>query len=132
MLDVRTAQDCNYTVFQKTILFQCIHHCSYIFYEVSLVNVSCRRRWPPPTSDNAIGLVAQCELSGTLNWASFWRQLGGNFHTVLATLPQLGVVRWPSARYRLRQPKLTPVSLISMASTHLQRNRINAAKSTSH
>ena len=24
-----------------------------------------------------------------LNWASFWRQLGGNFHTDLATLPQL-------------------------------------------
>jgi len=49
--------------------------------------------------------------------ASFWRQLGGNFHTDLATVPQL-VVRWPSAGdtagYKLRQPKLTPVSLILM------------------
>jgi len=40
-------------------------------------------------SDNATGLVAQCELSGLLNWGSFWRQLGGNFHTDLATLTQL-------------------------------------------
>jgi len=27
--------------------------------------------------------------AGMLNWTSFWRQLGGNFHTALATLPQL-------------------------------------------
>jgi len=26
-----------------------------------------------------------------------WKSLGGNFHTDLATLPQLGVVRWPAA-----------------------------------
>ena len=35
--------------------------------------------------------------AGTLNWASFRRQLGGNIHTDLETPPQLGVVRWPSA-----------------------------------
>jgi len=49
-----------------------------------------------------------------LNWASFWRQLGGNFHTV-------GVARWPSTGdtrgYRLCRPKLTPVNLISMIVT---------------
>jgi len=37
---------------------------SYIFYAgVSLAGVSCRRRWPPPTTialPNAIGLLAQC------------------------------------------------------------------------
>ena len=33
-----------------------------------------------------------------LDWASCWRQLGGNFRTDLVTLPQSGVVRrWPSA-----------------------------------
>ena len=35
--------------------------------------------------DNAVGLVAQCELSGYVKLGS-WRQLGGNFHTDLATL----------------------------------------------
>ena len=39
--------------------------------------------------DNAIELVAQSELSGYVNWATFWRQLGGHFHTYLATLPLL-------------------------------------------
>ena len=47
---------------------------SYIFYGVSSAGVSCRRRWPPPTTpaspDNAIGLVAHCELGGyvKLGW----------------------------------------------------------------
>ena len=27
--------------------------------------------------------------AGMLNWAGFWRQLSGNFHTDLAALPQL-------------------------------------------
>jgi len=27
----------------------------------------------------AIALLGQCELSGYVNWTSFWRQLGGNF-----------------------------------------------------
>jgi len=27
--------------------------------------------------------------AGMLNWASFWRQLGWDFHTVLATLPRM-------------------------------------------
>ena len=43
-------------------------------------------------TDNAIGLVAQMpnvNSAGVLNWAIFCRQLGGNFHTDLATLPQL-------------------------------------------
>ena len=34
--------------------------------------------------DNAIGLVARCERC-MLNWASFWRQLGGNSHTYLVS-----------------------------------------------
>jgi len=63
--------------------------------------------------DNAIGLVAKCELSGYV-WAI---AIGGNFHTDLASLP-VGVVRWPlvgdTAGYRLRRPKLTPFSSISM------------------
>jgi len=57
-----------------------------------------------------------------LNWASFWRQLGGNFHRP-GNPATVRVVRWPStgdtADYRLRWPKLTPVSLISMAPCHL-------------
>ena len=62
---------------------------SYIFYGVSIAGVSCRRRWPLPTTlaltrDNAIELVAVM-----LNWASFWGQLDRNFHTDLATLLQL-------------------------------------------
>ena len=57
---------------------------SYIFYAgVSLAgdHYSC--------PGHAIGLLVHCELSGyMLNWASFRRQLGGNIHTDLATLPQ--------------------------------------------
>jgi len=53
-----------------------------------------------------------------LNWASFWRQLCRNFHTDLATLPQLqyedGSPLETSWAIGLRWPKLTPVSLISM------------------
>ena len=47
--------------------------------------------------------------------------MGGNFHRDLATLPQFGVIRWPSdgdtAGYRLRRPNLSPVSLISCVLT---------------
>jgi len=66
--------------------------------------------------DNDIGLVAQCELSSYVILESVGRKFShrpGNPATD-------GVVRWPSAGdtagYRLRRPKLTPVSLISMVS----------------
>ena len=37
----------------------------YIFYAGgSIAGVSCRRRWPPPTTLALTTLVAQCELSG--------------------------------------------------------------------
>jgi len=64
--------------------------------------------------DNAIWLVAQCELSGYVELEAVGRKFShrpGNSATV-------GVVRWPSvgdtAGYRLCRPKLTPVSLVSM------------------
>ena len=47
---------------------------------LTTANYSCR--------DNSIGLVAQYEISGYV-WASFWRQLDGNFYADLAPLPQL-------------------------------------------
>ena len=51
-----------------------------------------------------------------------WRQLGWNFHTDPGNPATVGVARWPSsgdtAGYRLRSPKLTPVSLISMVVIH--------------
>jgi len=51
-----------------------------------------------------------------LTWASFWRQLGGNFHTDPATLPRSSSkMAGYTVGYRLRRPKLTSVSLISMA-----------------
>jgi len=54
-------------------------------------------------------------FAGTLNWASFWRHLGGTFHTDLPGKPAtVGVVRCPSAGetagHRLHRSKLTPVS----------------------
>ena len=57
----------------------------------------------------------------------------GNFHTDLATLPhEVGVVRWPSAGdtvgYRLRRPKLTPVSLISMIEDGVKRREREGKK----
>jgi len=64
--------------------------------------------------DNAVGLLAQCELSGYIKLAFG----GGNFYTDLAPPATVGVVRWRSAGdtagYRLRRPKLTPVRLLSM------------------
>jgi len=37
----------------------------YIFYAGgSIAGVSCRRRWPPPTTPGLTMLVAQCKLSG--------------------------------------------------------------------
>ena len=67
--------------------------------------------------DNAIGLVAQCAHSGHVKLEAVGRKFShrpGNSITV-------GVVRWPSAGdtagYRLRRPKLTPFTLISMVGT---------------
>jgi len=99
---------------------------SYIFYGVSLASVSCHRRWPSPTT-LALTMLnwasrAHCELrGGMLNWASFF-QLGRNFHTDLATCHSWSskmAVRWQHCRHKLCQPKLTPVSLISMAVTRI-------------
>jgi len=40
------------------------HQGGYIFYAGgSIAGVSCRRRWPPPTTLALTTLVAQCELS---------------------------------------------------------------------
>jgi len=39
--------------------------------------------------DNAIGLIVQRELSGYVKLGLLLGQLGGNFHTHLATLSQL-------------------------------------------
>jgi len=50
-----------------------------VFHGVSLVSVSCRRHWPPPTTLAPTTLLAHCELGWYVNWASFWRQLGGIF-----------------------------------------------------
>ena len=67
--------------------------------------------------DNAIGLVAQCELSGYDKLEAVGRKFShrpGNPATG-------GVVRWSSTGntvgYRLHRPKLTAISLISMHST---------------
>ena len=51
-----------------------------------------RRKLSPtlatPTTPALTTLVAQCELS-RVKMGYFWKSLGGNFHTDLATLPQL-------------------------------------------
>jgi len=53
--------------------------------------------------------------AGLLNWASCWRQLGGNFHTDLANWSSKMAVRaGDTAATLLSRPKLTPVSLISI------------------
>jgi len=56
-----------------------------------------------------------------LNLANFWRQLGRQFSHRPDKPVTVGVVRWPlagdTAGYRLRRPKVTPVSLISMIQT---------------
>ena len=66
-------------------------------------------------TDNAIGLVAQCELSG---YVKFGLAFGQKFSHTPGNPATAGVGRWSSAGdtadYRLRRPKLTPVSLISM------------------
>jgi len=71
--------------------------------------------------DNAIGLVAQCELSryGKLDY--LLKAAGQKFsHIAGNPVATAGVVRWPSvgdtAGYRLRHPKLTSVSLFLMVS----------------
>jgi len=60
-----------------------------------------------------------------LNWASFWGHLGRKFSHRPGNHATVGVIRWPpaadTAGYRLRRPKLTPVSLISMHRTQIAR-----------
>ena len=87
-----------------------------LYAGVSLAGVSCRRR-PLHTALALTTLL--CELSGYVKLEAVGRKFShrpGNPATV-------GVVRWPSAvdtvGYRLRWPKLTPVSLISMVSCFL-------------
>ena len=51
------------------VLPLCVHvtvtEVGYIFYAGrSIAGVSCRRRWPPPTTLALTTLVAQCEHSG--------------------------------------------------------------------
>jgi len=57
-----------------------------------------------------ISKARQCELNG---YVQIGRQLGGNFHTDLATLPQCWSSKMAAAGdtadYRLRRRKLTPV-----------------------
>ena len=77
---------------------------SYIFYAgASSAGVNCSRRWPPPhypSPNNAIGLVAQCELGGYVKlgcWLSeavgrkFSHRPGSGIRAIV------GVVRWPPA-----------------------------------
>ena len=74
---------------------------SYIFYGVSSAGVSCRRRWPPPTTpaspDNAIGLVAHCELGGYVKLGWLLEAAGRTFSHRHANPARVGVVRWSSA-----------------------------------
>ena len=100
---------------------------SYIFYGVSLAGVSCAAHYSCP--DNAIGLVAQCELSGYAKLGWLLEAVGRKFSHRPGNPATVGVVRWPSAGdtagYRLRRPKFTPVSLISTTFVQIygQRNR---------
>ena len=69
--------------------------------------------------NNAIRLVAQCELSRYVKLV-IWRQLGRNFHTDLATLHSWNsktAICWRHCGL-LATPFLSPVSLISMGNTH--------------
>jgi len=56
-----------------------------LYAGVSLAGVSCRRR-PLHTALALTTLLFQCELSGYVKLEAV---MGGNFHTDLATLPQL-------------------------------------------
>ena len=66
---------------------------------------------------NAVLLVAQCELIVHIKVGYLLEVVGVKF-SYSNLEPTVGVVRWSSvgdtAGYRLRRPKLTPVSLISM------------------
>jgi len=98
--------------------------------ELYILRNELSRRKLSPTSatahysspDNAIGLVAQCELSGCVKLGEFLEAVGRTFSHIPGNPATVGVVRWPSAGdtagYRLRRPKLTPVSLISMSTPH--------------
>ena len=70
--------------------------------------------------DNAIGLVAQCELGRYVKSGAV-EAVGRKFSHRPGNPATVGVVRRPlvgdTAGYTLRRPKPTPVSLISMAYT---------------
>jgi len=91
---------------------------SCIFCWVRSAVISCRRRRPSSTNPPLTmlsGHQPNVNSEGMLNRASFWGQLGRNFHIDLATLPQLG----DTAGYRLCRSKLTTVSLISMTGVRI-------------
>ena len=68
--------------------------------------------------DNAVGLVAQFVLSGYVKLGWLLDAVAWKFSHRPGNPAKVGVVWWPftgdTAGYRLRRPKLTPVSLISM------------------
>jgi len=88
--------------------------------------------------DNAIGLVAQHELSGYVKLGWLLKAVRRKFSHRPGNPTTVGVVRWPSAGdtagYRLRRPKLTPVSLISIdshrISLHIKMHRSLASDFT--
>jgi len=69
---------------------------------------------------NAVLLVAQCELIVHIKLGYLLEAVGVKF-SYSNLEPTVGVVRWLSvgntAGYRLRRPKLIPVSLISMGTS---------------
>jgi len=90
----------------------------------SIAGVSCRRRWPPPTTLALTTLVAQCELSGRIIGLVL-EVVGRKFlHTADNLLLLLldvmftcwpGVVRWPAAgdtadKARLSDSRVTNMS----------------------
>jgi len=122
-----------------TVVEQLSRSLSYIFYGASLASVS---KLSPTLAtahyscpDNAIGLVAQCELSGYVKLGQHLEAVGRKFSHRPGNAATVGVVRWPSpgdtAGYRLRRPKLTPVPLISMVPIVLLTSTGRCASSTS-
>ena len=79
-----------------------------VFHGVSLVSVCCRRHWPPPTTLAPTTLLAHCELGWYVNWASFWRQLGGIF-LLLPVLMSIKRMRSPHKLRILKLPLKMPI-----------------------
>ena len=69
----------------------------YIFYAgASIAGVSCRRRWPPPTTLVLTTLVAQCKLSRR-KIGLLLEVAGRKFSHSPGNPATVGVVRWPAA-----------------------------------